>query len=84
MALGDDTFALPYWNWSKSPSLPEAFRDRNSALYNATRNRGVNPGTAQIGAESTMTSEMFCKSSPGLEEKVGLFFALPTSRPRQK
>jgi len=30
---GDESFALPYWDWSKNPRLPDAFRDARSSLF---------------------------------------------------
>lgn len=44
--LGDDSFALPYWNWdlqSSSPpfanKLPEIYADNTSSLWDPNRNR---------------------------------------------
>jgi tyrosinase len=36
---GDDKFALPYWNWTTHPAVPDVFWDTSSPLYDA--NRGV-------------------------------------------
>jgi tyrosinase len=33
----DNSFALPYWNWSKSPQIPGVFFDTTSSLYDASR-----------------------------------------------
>jgi hypothetical protein len=42
---GNQSFALPYWDWSRTDSLPAPFRnDPASSLYNATRNPGINAG----------------------------------------
>ena len=30
---GDDDFALPYWNWTKYPNIPEAFLDKIIIRY---------------------------------------------------
>ncbi len=30
---GDATFSLPYWDWTKNPNIPRAFRDNGSSLY---------------------------------------------------
>ena len=40
-------WAVPYWDWANSAerSLPTAFRDSTSLLFDATRNAGVNGGT---------------------------------------
>lgn len=31
------TFALPYWNWTKTPRMPAVFFDTTSPLYDSTR-----------------------------------------------
>ncbi|OEL37677.1 (+)-larreatricin hydroxylase, chloroplastic [Dichanthelium oligosanthes] len=38
--IGDDAFALPYWNWDAPAgmSLPDIFKDTGSPLYDAKRN----------------------------------------------
>ncbi|RCV29736.1 hypothetical protein SETIT_6G036500v2 [Setaria italica] len=38
--IGDDTFALPYWNWDAPAgmALPDIFKDAGSPLYDAKRN----------------------------------------------
>jgi len=45
-ASGDTQFALPYWDWDSDgrKSLPPAFRDSNSTLFDNTRNDSVNNG----------------------------------------
>ena len=30
---GDNTFALPYWNWNTHPAVPDPFWDTSSSLY---------------------------------------------------
>ncbi len=40
---GDPTFALPFWNWSITPSIPAAFWGNSNPLYNATR--GATPSS---------------------------------------
>lgn len=35
---GDNSFALPYWNWQKDRSVPAPFFDASSNLFDATRN----------------------------------------------
>src|SRR5262249_11460120 len=42
-----DAFALPYWNWSaaNARSLPKAFLDPGSPLYEENRKLGVNNGS---------------------------------------
>lgn len=43
--LGDDTFTLPYWNYSSGSSvLPARFRDPRSPLFRADRNPNPNQG----------------------------------------
>ena len=36
---GDNTFALPYWNWTTHPAVPDPFWDTSSSLYDS--NRGI-------------------------------------------
>jgi tyrosinase len=36
---GDNNFALPYWNWTTHPAIPDVFWDKTSSLYDP--NRGV-------------------------------------------
>jgi tyrosinase len=33
----DDSFALPYWNWTTHPAVPDVFWDQASPLYDGTR-----------------------------------------------
>ena len=34
---GDDSFALPYWNWTTHPGVPDVFWDTSSPLYDMNR-----------------------------------------------
>jgi len=34
---GQNSFGLPYWNWSKDPKIPAVFFDNTSQLYDSTR-----------------------------------------------
>lgn len=34
---GDDSFALPYWNWNSHPAVPDPFWDTSSSLYDPNR-----------------------------------------------
>lgn len=34
---GDDHFALPYWNWTTHPAVPDVFWDTSSPLYDMNR-----------------------------------------------
>jgi polyphenol oxidase len=45
--LGDDSFALPYWNWDNPPGmyLPSIYTDKSSPLYDALRNANHQPPT---------------------------------------
>jgi tyrosinase len=46
-ASGDPGFALPYWDWTANPTLPEAFRlpaDASNPLYDTPRN--INDGSS--------------------------------------
>jgi tyrosinase len=44
--LNDNTFALPYWNYSSANTraIPAAFRVAGSPLYRVNRNPGINAG----------------------------------------
>lgn len=45
---GDDKFALPYWNWTTHPAVPDVFWDTSSPLYDP--NRGGLTQSDQAGA----------------------------------
>lgn len=34
---GDDNFALPYWNWTSHPAVPDAFWNTSSSLFDPNR-----------------------------------------------
>ncbi|HMD98693.1 MAG TPA: tyrosinase family protein [Terriglobia bacterium] len=34
---GDNSFALPYWNWNTHPAVPDPFWDTTSPLYDSNR-----------------------------------------------
>lgn len=49
--LGDDSFTLPYWNYSSGSSvLPAPFRAPSSPLYRATRNAPINAGSPLVAS----------------------------------
>jgi tyrosinase len=54
--LGDDTFTLPYWDYTNPAkhAIPEQFRLPNDpvfkSLFRADRNDGTRPGTANVNA----------------------------------
>jgi tyrosinase len=52
-ASGDPDFTLPYWDWNIAGgrSLPEAFRDPKSKLYDDTRVEEVNAGKPLLARE---------------------------------
>lgn len=39
---GEEGFALPYWNWTANPTIPAAFFDQSSPLFDGTRTMGPN------------------------------------------
>jgi tyrosinase len=51
---GDDKFALPYWNWTTHPAVPDAFWDTSSPLYDP--NKGGLTQADQAGASYIGTS----------------------------
>ncbi len=56
-ASGDPGFALPYWDWTGSRSLPAAFRDPGSPLFDNTRS--INGG--QLLPTSVVVDDLtFC------------------------
>jgi tyrosinase len=54
--LGDETFTLPYWDYTNpgKHAIPEQFRMPNDplfkSLFRADRNDGMRPGTANVNA----------------------------------
>lgn len=54
-AANDDTLRLPYWDYTdpQQLTLPAAFRDTASTLYDAKRNPGINAGTVTLNQRST-------------------------------
>jgi tyrosinase len=54
--LEDNTFALPYWNYSSpnAHALPAAFRVPGTPLYRVNRNPGVNAGNP-IGSANALS-----------------------------
>ncbi|MWV18290.1 hypothetical protein F3I16_19810 [Pseudomonas sp. L-22-4S-12] len=48
--LSDQSFRLPYWDWTKDTSVPAPFWDKNSPLYH--QNRRATPNS-QISQETT-------------------------------
>lgn len=59
-ASGDRDFTLPYWDWNDSNhnSLPSAFRETNSRLFDSTRTEGVNNGEPLVGPELNISRAM--------------------------
>jgi len=35
--LNEPAFALPYWDWTKNPNVPDWYWGKNNALFNSTR-----------------------------------------------
>ncbi|WOL03767.1 polyphenol oxidase, chloroplastic-like [Canna indica] len=62
--IGDDTFALPYWNWDQEAGMafPEIFQDQSLAIYDEFRNQDHVTGGKLVDLkyfteESTLTPE---------------------------
>lgn len=53
---GNNTWALPYWNWTKNPQIPPMFFNTASPLYNPTRT-ATSASTASSGAVGTTVIE---------------------------
>jgi tyrosinase len=54
-----ESFALPYWDWSKDQTLPAAFRKSGSVLRNSTRGNNAQPSRGnpkKIGSEFVGTA----------------------------
>jgi tyrosinase len=62
----DDTWALPYWNWTSNPTLPAVFRNPDSVLYTPNRAPGWNDGTASFPAQDVDYSSAFSHVAFGL------------------
>jgi len=68
-ASGDDQFTLPYWDWDSAGrrSLPPAFRDGNSTLFDSSRNDSINNGdplpALDIDPRGALASATFLGSS---------------------
>lgn len=68
-ASGDPQFTLPYWDWDSDGrrSLPPAFRDYASTLYDGTRNDSINNGdplpALDIDPHRALASAAFLGSS---------------------
>jgi hypothetical protein len=67
---GHETFAMPYWDWQEHRFLPEWITDRDSALYERERARGVETldFAAARWAESPYTAKL---ASDGFETFCG-------------
>lgn len=70
---GDAAFALPYWNYAdpQARTLPPAFRDPASTLYDATRRQAVNNGSDALsdfivvqGANQSLANTVFADFDP--------------------
>ncbi len=48
---GDNSFALPYWNWNTHPAVPDPFWDTSSPLYDSNRaiTQSDQAGSSYIG-----------------------------------
>ena len=57
----DDSWALPYWNWTKAAerSLPVMFRDQTSELFTSFRNPAMNDGTGSLPESDVDYSNAF-------------------------
>lgn len=74
--LGDDTWALPYWDWTRAPQIPAAFWVEGSSLNYP--NRRATP-------ESTISTEFTGRGVINdilIERDYDEFASLPTSRQR--
>lgn len=51
-AIGDENFALPYWDWTERLTLPTPFLDTSSPLYHPNRQRNSIVSTSAVSAET--------------------------------
>jgi tyrosinase len=77
---GDQSFMLPYWNWTLNPAVPNVFWDTSSPLYDSTRliTQGtpieaefVQPSTLETILEDT-TFQAFGSYSATTQQGVGV------------
>ena len=68
---GETDFTLPYWNWNDEDqrSIPEAFRDNESPLYETDRRASINAGE-EIQDEPNMDESANMYVNP---ENFGIF-----------
>ena len=78
--LGDEGFALPYWNWSRDARIPNGFFDAASPLYLAGRAAGpnstaaaemVSANTVQQRVLSATSFELFGSGRAGGQRDMG-------------
>jgi Common central domain of tyrosinase len=79
--LKDDTFALPYWDWSQNPTIPDAFFDAASPLYRPGRDArkgqsitddiAVHDRTKPLTVEAVKSIPYFYPPLPSLTGSLG-------------
>ncbi|WP_425071936.1 tyrosinase family protein [Sagittula sp. S175] len=76
---GDDSFTLPYWNYTDpaKAAIPEEFRDPASPLYVEDRNPGINVGTRVM----TELNLDFMRSRNYLDTAIGGFNSMLDANP---
>jgi len=76
-AAGDDSLRLPYWDYTDptQETLPTAFRDVNSVLYDSRRNPDINSGASALSPMRTNVNRLlgqpdYFAYESGIEEGI--------------
>lgn len=55
---GDESFALPYWNWTENPEIPSMFLNASSPLYVSGRSAGAGDTADEASVGETNLSNI--------------------------
>ncbi len=73
---GYDDFALPYWNWTTSPSIPAVFWGNGNPLFDNTRLVGPNDQADPAWVGATVIQNILSTAN------FSIFASYPSSAPR--